>query len=95
MAEEHGCERGLEENDGEAMMTRAVWTNGKRSITGAWAYQWASNKFLIELDSVDRVTGRIRRFELVGDERPEWGNWRLASRAAENATPVREEVGHE
>jgi len=57
-------------------MKAATWVNGKRKITGRWEYFWAADRFVIELDSKDRITGEPRQIEVAGD-RPEWGNWRL------------------
>lgn len=54
---------------------RAVWVNGKKRITGAWLYNWASERFLIVLDSTDKVTGMRRRI-VTDNDTPEWGNWR-------------------
>lgn len=57
-------------------MSRATWINGKRKQTGAWEYQRASDRFVIELDSRDWITGQKRRIVVAG-ETPEWGNWKL------------------
>lgn len=57
-------------------MKQAIWTNGKRSLKGTYSYNWASDYFLIELESRDRITGRLRVFRVRGDK-PEWGNWKL------------------
>lgn len=57
-------------------MDKATWTNGKRRVTGYWEYHRHSDRFLIILDSRDRLTGRQRRME-IATERPEWGNWKL------------------
>ncbi len=53
-----------------------TWTNGKRTVTGRWIYVWASQRFVIWLDSRDRVTGANRRIVTANDT-PEWGNWKL------------------
>lgn len=55
---------------------RGVWTNGKRQLTGVWEYRWASDRFLVRLDSRDRIVGSPREMILAG-EHPEWGNWKL------------------
>ena len=52
------------------------WTNGKRTITGCWWYNWASDHFVICLNSRDHITGQLRQFIHCG-ETPEWGNWKL------------------
>lgn len=57
-------------------MKKATWVNGKRKITGAWVYDWASQTFKIELDQKDTVTGINKHIE-VKDDSPEWGNWKL------------------
>lgn len=57
-------------------MIKAIWTNGKRRLTGSWTYVWSKDVFVIDLDSRDRITRERRRFTVYGD-RPEWGNWRL------------------
>lgn len=56
-------------------MTAATWINGKRRVSGSWIYNWAGDKFVIILNSRDRVTGEPRRI-IVHGETPEWGNWR-------------------
>ena len=55
---------------------KATWKNGKRTVTGFWSYDWASDRFTVILDSRDRITGQQKQF-LVAGSRPEWGNWRL------------------
>ncbi len=55
-------------------MKRAVWKNGKKTLTGSWCYNRASDSFSIMLDSIDRTTGKKRCIEVTGDT-PEWGNW--------------------
>jgi len=52
------------------------WANGKKTITGMWDYIWQSDRFIIILDSKDRVTGDNKRIVVAG-ETPEWGNWIL------------------
>lgn len=54
----------------------ATWTNGKQTVKGHWTYYRPSDKFFIELNSTDRVTGLKRKIESYRDE-PEWGNWKL------------------
>jgi len=58
------------------MFKEAVWINGKKEISGAWNYNWASDSFTISLNSKDRITGEDRTFIVKGDS-PEWGNWKL------------------
>ena len=58
-----------------ASWTKATWANGKRRVTGAWRYVWSSDRFVIELDTRDRVTGGNKRV-VVGGDTPEWGNWK-------------------
>lgn len=58
-------------------MKPAIWTDGVRELTGRWRYNWASNRFLIVLDSKDRITGDHRRLVVAGDK-PEWGKWKLS-----------------
>ena len=65
-------------------MTKATWINGKRTVTGQWVYNWSSDHFYIELDSIDRITHQNRRFTVHGDK-PEWGNWKLAARESSDA----------
>jgi hypothetical protein len=57
-------------------MKPAIWKNGRRTMRGRYEYHWASNRFVIELESRDRITGANRRMVIAGDK-PEWGNWRL------------------
>ena len=54
---------------------KATWMNGKKKLTGKWAYDWASERFYIFLDSTDPVTGAARKVVTCGDT-PEWGNWK-------------------
>ena len=56
-------------------MTPAIWKNGKKEVMGRWHYDWARDRFVIHLDSKDRITGRNRQIEVSGDS-PEWGNWK-------------------
>lgn len=57
-------------------MNEAQWTNGKRVVSGRWLYNWASDRFLVELDQKDRTTGAdTKRFHVYGDS-PEWGKWK-------------------
>lgn len=58
---------------------KATWSNGKRTITGWWKYNWASDSFVIDLDSTDRITGERRSMIIKGDH-PEWGNWKREKR---------------
>jgi len=58
-------------------MKKAVWINGKRKLEGFWEYVRASDTFIIELKSKDRITGMNRRMVLRGEDTPEWGNWKL------------------
>jgi hypothetical protein len=57
-------------------MTEATWVNGPQKVTGRWAYRWASDRFYISLDRVDRITGQKKQIVVCGD-RPEWGRWKL------------------
>lgn len=54
---------------------RAIWVNGKKKVSGHWNYLWSADKFIIQLDSIDRTTKRPRVFTVTGDT-PEWGNWK-------------------
>lgn len=58
-----------------AAVTRATWTNGKRSVTGCWEWVWSAQRFVIVLDSRDRMTGEQRRI-VTSNDTPEWGNWK-------------------
>lgn len=58
----------------------AEWVNGKQTVKGRWQYYWPSDKFFIELDRKDRVTGQKRMITAYGDE-PEWGNWKIVRAA--------------
>jgi hypothetical protein len=60
---------------------RGTWRNGKQVVHGWWAYQWAADKFTIELDGKDEITGAARRITAYGDS-PEWGNWKLDRESA-------------
>lgn len=64
-------------------MTRDVWVNGKRRVTGHWTYHWAPDRFTITLDQKDRITGENKRLVVAGDK-PEWGNWKLLRDASAN-----------
>lgn len=57
-------------------MSLVAWTNGKRRVTGRWTYHWASDRFVVELDQRDRITGQPKCIVIAGDS-PEWGNWKL------------------
>jgi hypothetical protein len=59
----------------------AKWTNGSRTIKGRWFYDLPADKFYIELDSIDRITGCQRNITSHRDE-PEWGNWKLVKETA-------------
>lgn len=61
---------------GTRTVNPAVWTNGKRTITGRWAYYWPSDVFDIWLDKRDPLTGEDRYIQADGDT-PEWGKWKL------------------
>jgi hypothetical protein len=54
---------------------KATWKNGNKKVTGKWTYDWASDQFIIFLDSVDPVTGASRKV-VTGGDHPEWGNWK-------------------
>jgi len=58
-------------------MKEGTWTNGKQTVRGWWEYLWAADKFVVELDSRDRITGQPRRMVLFGGDSPEWGKWKL------------------
>lgn len=60
---------------------KAVWTNGKKSITGNWIYYRHNDRFFISLDSKDPITGRRRELAVAGDH-PEWGKWKLVRKEA-------------
>lgn len=58
------------------MWTEATWQKGKRIIKGRWQYYRPSDKFFIEIDKADGVSGsRTRNFEVYGDT-PEWNGWK-------------------
>ena len=57
-------------------MTKATWKKGKKKIHGHYKYRWASDKFVIYLDSKDPITGLYRVFDVYG-EKPEWNDWEL------------------
>ena len=58
------------------MNKKATWINGKRTVTGHWKYYWPSDVFIINLDSIDKITGEKKRL-MVHNDTPEWGNWKL------------------
>jgi hypothetical protein len=58
----------------------ATWKNGKKKLTGKWAYIWSSETFVIYLNSTDSVTGTQRTI-VVGGDHPEWGNWKIVEEA--------------
>ena len=74
-------------------MRRATWRNGKRIMTGVYAYSWAGGYFTIMLDQRDRITGENKRIHTYGSqaELPEWGNWKLV-RAAQGTEAQRAET---
>jgi hypothetical protein len=45
------------------------WTNGKKTISGWYIYNWGSDRFVTQVN-------RGKRRIVYGD-RPEWGNWKL------------------
>lgn len=55
----------------------AVWQNGKKTVKGRWQYHWAADKFYIELDRRDSITGSRTRTIIAHGDEPEWGNWKL------------------
>ena len=56
-------------------MQSATWRNGSKTVTGEWKYLWSQDRFVIRLNSRDRITGRQREMIVSGDS-PEWGNWK-------------------
>lgn len=57
------------------MRHEATWSNGKRTLTGRWRYEWARDRFIIHLDSIDKITGQHRQVVTYNDT-PEWGKWK-------------------
>jgi len=55
----------------------AIWTDGKRFITGSWNYIWHRDCFAISIDK--RVSGlNIRNLDFsCSGETPEFGKWKL------------------
>jgi len=66
--------------------TPATWVNGKKRIEGYYFYYWPRDTWIVTLKSRDRVTGELRRLDLLGYDAPEWGNWKLV-REEKEATP--------
>lgn len=59
------------------MAKEATWKNGRKRIKGRWYYNWAADRFFIQLDVKDRITSSsVKEFSVSG-EHPEWGNWKL------------------
>lgn len=58
------------------MFKRGTWVNGKKKVTGYWQYNRNADRFYIELDQIDSITGEHKNLTVYGDT-PEWGNWKL------------------
>lgn len=56
-------------------MTPATWRKGNRTVSGRWRYNWASDRFLIELDKPNRLTGERRQRFWVHGDRPEFNGF--------------------
>lgn len=55
-------------------MKTGKWSNGKRTLSGWWEYNWQSDSFLIILE---KTRGHSeRRFRTYNDS-PEWGKYKL------------------
>lgn len=56
--------------------SRRCWKKGLAVVEGWCAYNWAADRFDIELDGKDRVTGQPRKFSVYGDE-PNFNGWKV------------------
>ena len=60
------------------MIIKAKWFNGKSIIKGSYEWIWHANGFRINLDKPASYCGERRRsFFLLGEDTPEWNNWKL------------------
>lgn len=60
------------------MINKASWTNGKSIANGSWEWIWQRNGFQVWMDKPVAFCGERRRnFFLLGEDTPEWGNWKL------------------
>lgn len=55
---------------------KAQWSDGYNVIDGTYLYNKPSDRFRINLDSIDEITGR-RRELIVADDAPNFGNYIL------------------
>jgi len=64
------------------MWTEARWTKRTRSkdavITGRYMYDWAKQRYHVQLNKIDTFTKSKQIFVVYG-ELPEWNNWRLVN----------------
>lgn len=58
------------------MWKQGTWRKGKKTVTGSWCYNWHSQRFHIQLNGKDRITGRPRTAIVSGDS-PEFNGWTL------------------
>lgn len=68
------------------MTTIAIWTKGKRVITGSYTYDRASQRFYITLNVKDAITGSNKRYITADGDTPEWNGWRLKREEKQDAT---------
>lgn len=57
-------------------MKAAIWTNGKKTVSGFWEYYPPSDIFIIKLNTRERISGLPIKFTTSNDT-PEWGKWEL------------------
>lgn len=55
---------------------QASWKKGKKIITGIWRWNWASQRFIIQLDKKCKISGNTIIIETSG-EHPNFNGWKL------------------
>lgn len=64
---------------GTRTVRQAVWTNGKRKITGCWEYSGILDKYDIWLEATDPATGERLHHIVEGSSEtgPEWNGGKI------------------
>lgn len=59
------------------MEHKAHWSNGKKTVSGCWVWQWASQRFVTDFDVPLSAHGEKKRHWVTANETPEIGPWKL------------------
>ena len=72
---------------GTRTVRHAIWTNGKKRVSGVWEYSTIIDKYDIWLDIDDPHTGnRVHHIvEGYSETGPEWKGWKIIKPEVENA----------